>query len=259
MNTPDCLVSAAAGAELLADLVAEAEAHAAVDHPWLRAFAAGELPDPAAAVRDFAVTYHGYSQWFTRYLQMVIDRLVDPRHKALLAANMAEEKGELHEDDRQALLEVGIDPRQVEGIPHSRLFRDFCGSLGITAAELEQVQPAADRWRRRFLLGLQQGTPAFCCGALGLGTEGVVRPIYRQLLAGIRRATPLARAEYLFFELHCLVDDQHQKDLLGIAADQVQQPDGFEQLRAGMRFALDLRCEFWQQLHERALRMGKAA
>src|SRR5690606_18334914 len=125
----------------------------------------GTLPDLAAAVRDFAVTYCGYSAWFTRYLQMVIDRLTDPRHKALLAQNMAEEKGELHEEDREALVAVGIDPEQVEGIPHSRLFRDFCHSPGITDDELQQVQPLAARWRERFLLGLQQGSAAFCCGA----------------------------------------------------------------------------------------------
>jgi pyrroloquinoline-quinone synthase len=87
----------------------------------------------------------------------------------------------------------------------------------------------------------------------------VVRAIYRQLLAGIRKATSLTREQYLFFELHCLVDDQHQKDLLSIAGDLIRRPGGIEQLRAGMLFALDLRVEFWDALYERALRMGVAA
>jgi pyrroloquinoline quinone (PQQ) biosynthesis protein C len=262
MTSSDCLVSAPPRPDSnrsLAALVNEAEGHKAVRHPWLQAFANGTLPDPAAAVRDFAVTYRGYSAWFTRYLQMVIERQVDPRHKDLLGENLAEEKGELHPEDKAALAAVGIDPATVEGIPHSRLFRDFCHSLGISDQELADVQPAAARWRERFLLGLQQGTPAFCCGALGLGTEGIVRTVYRQLLAGIQKATTLTRPEYLFFELHCLVDDQHQKDLLSIAEDQMQEPGGYAQLRAGMRFALDLRSEFWDALHERALRMGRAA
>lgn len=259
----DCLVAAQrvapAAVSDLAALVAEAEAHVAVDHPWLRAFAAGSLPDPERAVRTFAVTYNGYSQWFPRYLRMVIDRLSDPAHKALLAENLAEEKGELHEEDRLALVEAGIDVAQVEGVPHSRLFRDFCRAVGIADGDLEQVRPAAAQWRERFLLGLQQGSAAFCVGALGLGTEGVVRTIYTKLLAGIRTMTSLPRRDYVFFELHCLVDDQHQKDLLAIAETMAAQPQGHQQLRAGMRFALDLRAEFWGKLLEATLREEKAA
>lgn len=243
----------------LASLVAEAASHPAVNHPWLQALAVGELPDPAWAVWDFARNYHGYSQWFPRYLQTVIQRLPEPRHRALLAENLAEEKGRLHEEDRQALREVGIDPAQVEGIPHSQLFRDFCHALGISEQELQTARPAAAQWRARFLRALQQGTPAFCVGALGLGTEGVVRPIYRQLLKGIRGATSLPRSEYVFFELHCLVDDQHQKDLLAIAGELAVAPGVRAQLRAGMLRALDLRAEFWNHLHRRAVRRGRAA
>jgi pyrroloquinoline quinone (PQQ) biosynthesis protein C len=246
-------------ADPLVALVAEAESHVAIHHPWLTALAAGTLPDPAWAVRDFAVAYHGYSQWFPRYLETVIRRLPDARHRALLAENLAEEKGELHEEDRQALMQVGIDPAQVEGIPHSRLFRDFCSALGVGAHELETPRAAAIQWRQDFLRALEQGSPAFCVGALGLGTEGVVKPIYRQLLAGIRRAVPLPRPDYVFFELHCLVDDQHQKDLLMIAQVLAATPAGQADLRAGMLAALDLRAGFWDYLHGRAMRRSQCA
>lgn len=239
-------------------LMAEAESHYAVHHPLLQAIANRELPDPEGAIRDFVVAYHGYSQWFPLYLQTVIQRLADPHHRELLAENLAEEKGALHAEDRAALQSVGIDLAQVEGIPHTQLFRDFCIMLGITDDELRQVHPAAARWRNRFLLELQRGTPAFCVGALGLGTEAVVRPIYQKLLAGIRAATSLPRAAYVFFELHCLVDDQHQKDLVEIAADLAPEPGGFEQLRAGMRLALDLRAEFWGALLDQMQRSESA-
>lgn len=256
MNELLCLptVGEAQGpADFLATLTAEAEAHVAVRHPWLAAFAKGDLPDPVHAVREFAVTYHGYSQWFPRYLQAVIRRLPDGSHRALLAENLAEERGQLDAGDRLALAEAGIDPDRVAGIPHSRLFRQFCHALGITDAELELPRPEAARWRERFFSLLQRGSAAFCVGALGLGTEGVVRPIYLQLLEGIRRAVPLRREDYVFFELHCLVDDQHHKDLLAISAELAATPAGRAGLRSGMRTALDLRAEFFDALHRRLL------
>ena len=85
--------------------------------------------------------------------------------------------------------DVGIDVAQVEGVPHSQLFRQFCRALGITDGEPETVRPAVSVWRGKFLPGLQHGTPAFCVGALGLGTEGVVRASgLAQLRAGMRFA-----------------------------------------------------------------------
>lgn len=237
----------------LAELVRESLAHPAVRHPFLTRFACGNFRDQEATLRRYAVEYAGYAAWFPRYLRTVISRLPEAEHRALLLRNLEEEQGQLDDDDCAALLAVGINPRTVMGVPHPLLFRRFCHALGITDEELATPTPAAVQWRTRFLQFLEGATPAQAVGALGLGTEHVVKPIYRQLLAGILALGTLRRDEFVFFELHCLVDDQHQQDLLAIAAQLAATPAEIAELQSGMRTALGLRCEFWDHLYRSAL------
>lgn len=239
-------------------LVNESFAHRAVHHPYLQAFACGDFPDPLAAVRQYAWEYSGYSAWFPMYLRSVIDRLQRDDHRTLLLHNLEEEKGQLGEDDCEALRGVGIDPATVMGIPHPTLFRRFCYSLGITDAQLAAPSAAAVQWRTRFFQFLQNATEAQAVGALGLGTEQIVRPVYEKLLSGIKRLGILMREQYVFFELHCLVDDQHQQDLLSIARDLAATPEGLRDLRSGMRTALALRCEFWDHMLQASNRTREA-
>jgi len=230
-------------------LVQESLAHPAVHHPFLTRFARSAFRDPDAVLRTYAVEYSGYAAWFPRYLKAVISRLESEEHRHLLAHNLDEEQGHLGEDDCEELRKAGIDPRTVQGVPHPTLFRRFCDSMGIAPRELRNPSPAARRWRERFEAFLRQATPAQAVGALGLGTEHIVRPVYEQLIEGILAIGKLRRHEFVFFELHCLVDDQHQQDLLEIAQDLAEAPGGLAELRHGMLTALQLRCEFWDDLY----------
>ncbi|MCK5941249.1 MAG: iron-containing redox enzyme family protein [Planctomycetes bacterium] len=234
-------------------LIQESLAHPAVRHPFLTRFASGTFADPANALRTYAVEYSGYAAWFPRYLKAVISRLESPAHRELLAHNLEEEQGHLGADDCEELRKAGIDPATVQGVPHPALFRRFCDSLGIEPRELAQPCPAARRWRERFESFLRRATPAQAVGALGLGTEHIVRPVYEQLIKGILGMGTLRRDEFVFFELHCLVDDQHQQDLLEIAQSLADQPGGLAELRHGMLTALKLRCDFWDDLYSRIL------
>ncbi|MCR9246348.1 MAG: iron-containing redox enzyme family protein [bacterium] len=234
--------------EQIQELVGESLAHPAVHHPYLRAFAAGDFADPVAAMRHYALEYSGYAAWFPHYLRSVIRRLERQDHRKLLLRNLEEERGELDPDDCEALRAVGVDPEPLIGIPHPQLFRRFCHALGLTDEQLEKPSAAAVKWRSDFLEFLGTATAAEAVGALGLGTEHIVRPVYEHLLAGIRRTGVLQRNDYVFFELHCLVDDQHQQDLLAIARELASETNGLEELRRGMRIALDLRCEFWNAI-----------
>ncbi len=233
----------------LQELIRESLAHPAVRHPFLTRFAQCDFPNMGAVLRRYALEYSGYSVWFPRYLNMVISRLQQPDHRAKLEHNLDEEQGHLGDDDCQALLAQGINPATVAGVPHPALFRRFCDSLGIRREDLGQPTPAAAQWRGRLLTFLKNATAAEAVGALGLGTEHIVRPVYEQLLKGIMSMGTLRRDEFVFFELHCLVDDQHQQDLFDIARDLAEQPGGIAELRNGMRTALNMRCEFWDQLY----------
>ena len=234
-------------------LIRESLAHPAIRHPFLTRFAQCDFPNMVSVLRQYALEYSGYSAWFPRYLTTVISRLSQAEHREKLEHNLEEEQGHLGEDDCQALLAQGINPASVAGVPHPVLFRRFCDALGIHREELGTPSPAASRWRSRFLNYLQNATAAEAVGALGLGTEHIVRPVYEQLLKGIIGMGTLRRDEFVFFELHCLVDDQHQQDLLEIARDLAAAPNGSAELRRGMQTALAMRCEFWDHLYNEIL------
>jgi pyrroloquinoline quinone (PQQ) biosynthesis protein C len=239
--------------QALQELIHESLAHPAIHHPFLTRFAQCGFDNMAAVMRRYALEYSGYSAWFPRYLTTVISRLTRAEHRDMLEHNLEEEQGNLGEDDCQALLAQGINPKTIAGVPHPVLFRRFCDALGIHREELATACPAAARWRTRFLSYLQNATAAQAVGALGLGTEHIVRPVYEQLLKGIIGTGTLRRDEFVFFELHCLVDDQHQQDLLEIARDLAAAPQGLAELRSGMQTALAMRCEFWDHLYSEIL------
>jgi len=234
--------------QALQALIHESLNHPAIRHPFLSRFAHCDYDNMVEVLRRYALEYSGYSMWFPRYLTAVISRLDNAAHRDMLEHNLREEQGDLGEADCQALLAQGINPATVAGVPHPVLFRRFCDAVGIQREELATPSPAAARWRTRFLSFLQNATPAQAVGALGLGTEHIVRPVYEQLLKGILGMGTLRRDEFVFFELHCLVDDQHQQDLFEIARDLASAPGGLAELRSGMQTALNMRCEFWDHL-----------
>ena len=245
---PTSTPSGASAGQTLPTLIQEALASRGVHHPFLRRFASGDLPDPAGALRVYAREYSGYSAWFPRYLKAVIARLSSAAHRERLSHNLQEEQGVLDGAYCEELRRRRIDPSTVYGVPHPQLFTRFCRAVGLDGKALSTPTPAARAWRERFESYLKNATPAQAVGALGLGTEHVVKPIYEQLLEGICRLGDLRREAYVFFELPCLVDDQHQQDLLDIAGDLVAEPGGLGELREGMLTALRLRCQFWDHL-----------
>ncbi len=206
----------------------------------------------SGALRDYAWHYQGYSRWFAHYLKAVINALGREDHRAPLEENLKEENGVLGVEDQAALREVGIEPASVNGVPHLELFRRFCRAMGLHAGAIEDIAPATERWRNRFGSYLVSASPAAAVGAVGLGTESVVKPIYQQILAGIQKTPFLTRRDYVFFELHCLVDDQHLADLLAVSRELAGTEETRKQLRQGMLTALDLRCELWDALYHRA-------
>jgi pyrroloquinoline quinone (PQQ) biosynthesis protein C len=234
------------------DLADIASAHQAVHHPYLQALARGDLPNPQAALVDFAIQYQGYTSWFPKYLHCVLPKLTCERHRGYFAENLAEEKGHLDAETIQQLEALGIPAAWVQGIPHPDLFRRFQASLGVHAG-VHQLCPAALEWRHDFHSMLQSCSAAEAIGAMGLGTESIVKHIYRYITKAIQRHTSVDRKDYVFFELHSEVDEEHAELMLRVADDLVEQsPASIEQIQRGMIKALDLRAAFWESMYDRA-------
>jgi len=237
-------------------LETEAQSHRAVRHPYLTALSTGDLPNSEAALRDFACQYGCYSRDFTRYLCLTIARLDNPAHRALLTENFLEESGMVEEDKREILESEGIDIAWIANVPHQELFRQFQNAIGVEQQSRYCIE--AETWRATVLDLLHQADAARAVGAIGLGTEGIVRHLYHPLAAACRRQPGLTRQEAVFFELHCLVDDDHAKALRQIAFDLAQTETGQWSLRLGMHQSLVLRETFWDGMYRRAVAMKPA-
>ena len=237
----------------LEDLVQEALSHPGVCHPYLADLSAGNLPDLTWAIRDFAVQYPGYCAHFPRYLTMVISKLDSPEHRMTLMQNLIEESGMLDDEELAVLVEHGIDPDWVQGVPHPKLFERFQQALGVLDSQ-EHTDDVLEVvcWRESFYHLLSNGSPAESVGAIGLGTENVVNKIYTPIIRAIERLGTLDRRDYVFFELHCEVDEDHHEALLNIARDFSVIPQNRIDLRKGMLKALGLRAIFWDWMHNRA-------
>lgn len=239
-------------AEVVDGLAREALAHRAVNHPYLQALASGELPDPRAALADFAQHYYGYSAHFPRYLTALISKLERADHRAALLDNLTEESGQYEDEELAELQHFGVQPEWIVGIPHPQLFQRFRRALGVVNTDAADDHIEVVCWRELFLSILTNGSPAEALGALGLGTETIVQTIYQPFVDAIERIGTLSPEDAVFFPLHTAVDDHHQATLKAIATDFAATPQGRADLAKGMHKALALRDAFWGWLHERA-------
>lgn len=236
------------------NLLKESLQHRAVNHPYLSMLKNGEFDDMQSALKDFATEYSFYSAWFPKYLNAVIDKLEKEEHRQALLENLSEESGNLHEEDLIAIRSLGIEDQWVQGIPHPQLFKRFQIAMGVQTDSKPSIE--VEIWRESFLSLINNGNLAIAIGAIGLGTEAIVKYIYKDIIEAIQKHTELTLKDYVFFPLHTEVDDEHGKTLLKIAqeisSDDVQ---AFHDLRKGMLMALNLRASFWDGMMARSNKM----
>lgn len=232
-------------------LLKEAIAHRAVNHPYVKALVNGSFENMDAVIKDFANQYGYYSDWFPRYLTCVISKLENPEFRNHLLENLSEESGHLHEEEMGAIRDLGIKDEWVQGIPHPLLFKRFQKAMGVASNNEPEIQ--VEIWRESFLSLIQSGTAVNAVGAIGLGTESIVKFIYKDLIQAIEKHTDLTLEDYVFFPLHTEVDDEHGLILLNIAEQMASESvEAESELRKGMLKALNLRAAFWDDMHERA-------
>ncbi|MET1256776.1 TenA family transcriptional regulator [Aliikangiella maris] len=236
-------------------LVEEAIQHDAINHPYLSALANGDLPNPQLALKDFAAQYQGYTAWFMRYLTATIAKCEKYEHRKALLDNVNEESGNLDQHEVQLLESIGIKEEWVQGIPHNILFQRFQKAMQIEPDC--EVDMEAAIWREQFQSLIESGSIAQAIGAMGLGTECIVKYIYKYLIQSLEKFTDLTKQDYVFFEIHAEIDDEHGRIMLQIAEDLIRNnPENLAILRKGMLKALDLRATFWNGMYKRALKMS---
>ncbi|NQY06656.1 MAG: iron-containing redox enzyme family protein [Flavobacteriaceae bacterium] len=232
-------------------LVLEAKSHRAINHPYLVALKEGTLNNPYLAIKDFSIQYSGYTSWFPRFLTAAISKVSNHSHRAHLLDNLSEESGNIDTDELELLKKMDIEEEWVQGISHPELFQRFKKSLDIS--DNTKIDEATEIWREMFLNVLYNGSEAEVIGAIGIGTESVVKYIYEYITCGIQSHTNLEKYDYVFFELHSEIDDEHGKIMIQIAEDIVKSnPSNLKDIRKGMLKALGLRVMFWDMMLERA-------
>ena len=236
------LITHGSAEEFVDTLCNEARDHPAVDHAYLERIASGELPDVRWALRDYAYQYAVYSREFPRYLEGVIASLDCEGHRRLLLENLEEERGDPNSTD-------------LDQVPHTELFERFSRAIGVDAEYAARSKPSTtvEVWRDLALQKCRSEQPGVGVGAIGIGTEFVVPPIYTYILEGIRQYTDLDERDYYFFTLHAQCDQAHAADLRKISIDVAEDPGHREALRFGVFSALNLRKAFWDIMLARAV------
>lgn len=234
-------------------LVAIAMQHKVVSHPYLDGLKNGLFPNMKFAFNDFAWQYFHYSLNFSRFLRGALEQLSQSDQRDLIKENLQEECGLISSQDLSLLEKKGIKAEWVSGIPHTELFQRFLNSVMTETRKTFTPPPKeAVLWSQQFQnLCTNQGI-ACALGALGLGTELIVKPIYLQILEGIKKHTSCSVKERVFFELHAVLDEQHAATIKHVLANLQTKPLERQQMRYGMTKALDLRCKFFDSLLVRA-------
>lgn len=244
----------------IGDLCEEAREHRATNHPYLQRLIDGDVPNTEAALRDFVFQYSPYCFDFVRYLTATISQLEDEKHRKALMKNLVEETGQIDVENAALLGTIGIELEWVDKVPHTGLFQRYLNAAGAGGDYRTKNAYADDAivWRELFYAVCSREGPGRALGAIGLGTENIVKYIYRPFIQAIETHLDISLRDRVFFDLHAALDDQHGEALTNIAIDYSEKDENRKPIREGMLMALGIRSAFFDALQDRALAMAPA-
>lgn len=254
MNSEVPTYSLENAAEFVRNLANEGMNHRVINHPYLLALKNGTLPNPSEALKDFSYQYLAYSNDFIRFLTATIAQVEDREHRAMLTHNLIEESGQVSDDDAHALEKIGIKLEWVAGVPHPQLFRRYLDAIGCDSKFRNENNYCDDAtvWKNTFFLVCSTGGAAQALGAMGLGTENIVKFIYKHILEAIAKYLPVTPRERVFFDMHAEIDDEHGEVMNNILIELAQYHRNRVAMRQGMLMALNLRTAFFDAMKVRA-------
>lgn len=229
-------------------LLRESAADPIERHPFLVAFADGALPDPVAALRTYARACAGHMQWLPHFLRRAGSRLPATR-RGFFELALVRLQGHCDEQQGHELRRIGIRPESVAGMTAAQLFARFAAALGVGAPEADEPFPAEVRWREGLLGHLASATPGAVVGTMGLGAMHGAAAVDRRILRSILNLGVLRRDQFVFFELRCLPDDRLAAELHALVAALAAEPEGLDELHAGLQLARELRGEFLDAIY----------
>lgn len=183
-------------------------------------------------LKVFLVQQGLYSSYFTRYLCALMSNLPSNHEVLELAENLFEE--------------LGLDAGN-KSTPHHLIYRDMLQRFGLSIDEAEPT-PGTLALIDTMLWHCKNPNPAFGLGALCLGAEALVPPLYSDILSGFE-ACGVTEEAVDFFRIHVECDDGHAETIRDIMVDIAQDDD--EQieimLRAGQTL-VDSRLNFFSEI-----------
>jgi pyrroloquinoline-quinone synthase len=173
-------------------------------HPFLTACSNGTIT--IGQLRSFLVQHGKYSRYFTRYLCALISQLDDGDDVVRLAENLTEE--------------LGCGAHDAVRIPHSRIYADMLRDFDIDMNRYPINPETQNLIDTMFMLCRQpRGTAGL--GAMCLGAEALVPPLYARILEGFRHCGVDSR-RLDFFSIHIDCDDDHAATMHAILARQTE-------------------------------------
>ncbi|MEB8474943.1 TenA family transcriptional regulator [Acidithiobacillus ferriphilus] len=198
-------------------------------HPFMCACRAGNAS--MDLLKRFLVQQGIYSGYFTRYLCALMANLRSNAHVRDLAQNLFEELG-LAEDSQ---------------IPHFLLYGQMLEEFGLNPQEEKPTRGTLLLIDNMFS-HCRQVDPAIGLGALCLGAEGLVPPMYQDLVAGFR-AQGVPDETLQFFHLHISCDDDHALTLNRLMLELIdEEPECLSRIVAAGRTLVSARMTFFDDI-----------
>lgn len=170
--------------------------------------------------------YYRYSKNFTRYLTALMTNCESDYYRSRLGENLWEEGGGAEPDKR-----------------HAELFRRFLREALRVDLDAIQYQSFANDFFHQYL-NFCRNSPALAGSAfLSLGTEGAIARLYGYFCEGLLKAG-VPEEQLIFFRLHMECDDEHSITLMELTNSFAEEPGWFEQCKAAIDQALNIRRQF---------------
>lgn len=201
-------------------------------HPFLERCQDGQVS--LEEMKIFLVQQGLYSAYFTRYLCALMSNLPSNHEVLELAENLFEE--------------LGLEPGN-QSTPHHLIYRDMLQRFGLSLDGAEAM-PGTIALIDAMMWHCKNANPAYGLGALCLGAEALVPPLYSDILRGFK-GCGVPEKDVDFFRIHVECDDGHAETIRDIMVEVAK--DDAEQMQIMLtagRTLVDARLNFFSGVEE---------